>query len=81
MDLSVERLYEMGYEMYIEPTTLIGVAANAMWRAAQMARQAGGSSVLADQHGSLYEHLENWMDVKTVRRLRREYVVEPGTPP
>ncbi|MGA8531479.1 MAG: isocitrate lyase/PEP mutase family protein [Acidobacteriaceae bacterium] len=78
MDLSVQRLYEMGYEMYIEPTTLIGVAANAMWQAAQAARTAGGSSVLAEQHGSLYDHLENWMDVETVRRIRRQYVQEDG---
>jgi 2-methylisocitrate lyase-like PEP mutase family enzyme len=78
MDLSVQRLYEMGYEMYIEPTTLIGVAANAMWQAARTARKAGRSSVLADQHGSLYDHLENWMDVETVRRIRRQYVQQDG---
>jgi 2-methylisocitrate lyase-like PEP mutase family enzyme len=81
MDLSVKQLYEMGYEMYIEPTTLTGVAANAMWQAALAARRAGRSSVLADQHGSLYDHLENWMDVETVRRIRRQYVRKDGAEP
>jgi 2-methylisocitrate lyase-like PEP mutase family enzyme len=74
MHLSVQQLYDMGYEMYIEPTTLIGVAANAMWEAARVVREAGSCQVVADQHGSLYDHLEMWMDVDTVRRYRHRYV-------
>ena len=33
MELSIDELYELGYQMYIEPTTLLGVAANAMAQA------------------------------------------------
>jgi phosphoenolpyruvate phosphomutase len=78
MDLSVQKLYELGYEMYIEPTTMIGVAANAMWQAAQEVKAAGHSNVVAQRHGSLYDHLENWMDVETVRRFRSKYVDKQG---
>jgi 2,3-dimethylmalate lyase len=79
MGLSVQELYELGYEMYIEPTTMIGVAANAMWEAARKAKAAGHSNVLAEQHGNLYDHLEKWMDVNTVRRFRTEYVDEANS--
>jgi 2-methylisocitrate lyase-like PEP mutase family enzyme len=74
MSLSVQQLYQLGYEMYIEPTSLLGVAANAMAEAAQKMITAGNSAVVADQHGSLYDHLEKWMDVDTVRRYRTKYV-------
>jgi 2-methylisocitrate lyase-like PEP mutase family enzyme len=73
MGLSVEELYELGYEMYIEPTTMIRVAANAIWEAARNAKAAGHSNVLVEQHGNLYDHLEKWMDVSTVRRFRTWY--------
>ena len=74
MNLSVQEIYDLGYEMYIEPTTMIGVAANAMWQAAQRAHQSGSSLSLAEEHGSLYDLLEKWMDVKTVRDYRARYV-------
>jgi 2,3-dimethylmalate lyase len=74
MHLSVQQLYGLGYEMYIEPTTMIGIAANAMSAAARRIIEAGNSDVVADQHGSLYDHLEEWMDVSTVRRFRAKYV-------
>ncbi len=74
MNLSVQQLYDLGYEMYIEPTTMIGVAANAMVLAARSIVEAGNSNVVAEQHGSLYEHLERWMDVESVRRFRAKYV-------
>jgi 2-methylisocitrate lyase-like PEP mutase family enzyme len=80
MHLSVQQLYDMGYEMYIEPTTLIGVAANAMWEAALAVREAGSAQVVADRHGSLYDHLEMWMDVATVRRYRQRYVDQESDP-
>lgn len=74
MNMSVQQLYDLGYEMYIEPTTMIGIAANAMWQAAQRALRSGSSITLADQHGNLYDLLEKWMDVKTVRDYRAKYV-------
>jgi 2-methylisocitrate lyase-like PEP mutase family enzyme len=74
MNMSVQQLYDLGYEMYIEPTTMIGIAANAMWQAAQQALRSGSSITLADQHGNLYDLLEKWMDVKTVRDYRARYV-------
>lgn len=74
MNLTVQQLYELGYEMYIEPTTMIGVTANAMALAASEIIKAGNSNVVAEQHGSLYDHLEKWMDVATVRRVRTQYV-------
>jgi 2-methylisocitrate lyase-like PEP mutase family enzyme len=74
MELSIDELYELGYEMYIEPTTLLGVAANAMLDAALQVRESGRSATVATQHGNLYDHLERWMDVAEVRRIRTEYV-------
>ena len=74
MDLSIDELYELGYEMYIEPTTLLGVAANAMAAAAKKVRDSGRSNAVAAEHGSLYDHLERWMDVDEVRRIRTTYV-------
>ena len=74
MSLSIDELYARGYEMYIEPTTLIGVAANAMLEAATRVRESGRSDAVAAEHGSLYDHLERWMDVAEVRRIRTQYV-------
>lgn len=78
MDLSIDDLYELGYEMYIEPTTLLGVAANAMAVAAAKVRATGRSNAVAAEHGNLYEHLERWMDVDGVRRIRSSYVQGPS---
>jgi 2-methylisocitrate lyase-like PEP mutase family enzyme len=74
MALSIDELYNLGYEMYIEPTTLIGVAANAMFEAASRVKATGRTDSVAAQHGNLYEHLERWMDVSSVRRIREKYV-------
>lgn len=74
MDLSIDELYDLGYQMYIEPTTLLGVAANAMVAAAAKVRETGRSNAVATEHGNLYEHLERWMDVSEVRRIRTTYV-------
>ena len=74
MKLSIDELYALGYEMYIEPTTMLGVAANAMWDAAQRVKSTGRSDAVAEEHGNLYDHLERWMDVATVRRIRSAYV-------
>src|SRR5580765_160982 len=73
MSLSIDELYALGYELYIEPTTLIGVAANAMLDAATRVRESGRSDAVAAEHGSLYDHLERWMDVAEVRRIRTQY--------
>jgi 2-methylisocitrate lyase-like PEP mutase family enzyme len=74
MRLSVDELYALGYELYIEPTTLLGVATNAMFEAATRVRSSGRSDAVAAEHGNLYEHLEQWMDVGEVRRIRTQYV-------
>jgi 2-methylisocitrate lyase-like PEP mutase family enzyme len=74
MSLSIDELFELGYEMYIEPTTLLGVAANAMLDAAVRVRESGRSDAVANEHGNLYDHLERWMDVAEVRRIRSRYV-------
>ena len=78
VSLSIDELYALGYEMYVEPTTLTGVAANAMWEAAQRVRATGRSDEVAAEHGNLYDHLERWMDVAEVRRIRASYVKELG---
>ena len=80
MSLSIEELYALGYEMYIEPTTLLGVAANAMFDAAVRVREEGRSDAAAAEHGNLYDHLERWMDVAEVRRIRTQYVERPPAP-
>src|SRR5207244_8619235 len=74
MKLSIDELYALGYELYIEPTTLLGVAANAMLDAAPRVRETGRSAAVAAEHGNLYDHLERWMAVSDVRRLRQAYV-------
>ena len=77
MKLSIDELYALGYELYIEPTTLLGVAANAMLDAALRVRETGRSDAVAAEHGNLYDHLERWMAVSDVRRIRQEYVERP----
>jgi hypothetical protein len=37
-------------------------------------RESGRSDAAAEGHGDLYEHLERWMDVAEVRRIRSQYV-------
>jgi len=74
MDLSVDELFDLGYQLQIEPTTMLGVAANAMVRAMELERKTRRISSLAEQHGNLYDLLELWMNVAEVRRIRETYV-------
>lgn len=74
MELSVDDLYALGYQLQIEPTTLLGVAVNAMVQAMKIERQTGKISSLREQHGNLYDLLESWMNVGEVRRIRETYV-------
>ena len=78
MDLSIDEIYRLGYDMYVEPTTLLGVAVNAMYHAARKVKETGLSVSVAQEHGSLYGHLEQWMDVSSVRRIRDRYVQPTG---
>jgi 2-methylisocitrate lyase-like PEP mutase family enzyme len=74
MALSVDELYDLGYQLQIEPTTMLGVAANAMVKAMELERKTRRISSLAEQHGNLYELLDLWMNVPEVRRIREKYV-------
>jgi 2-methylisocitrate lyase-like PEP mutase family enzyme len=73
MDLSVEDLFALGYQLQIEPTTLLGVAANAMLNAALHERRTGKIASVSSQHGNLYDLMEAWMNVAQVRRIRDSY--------
>ena len=74
MALSVDELYDLGYQLQIEPTTMLGVAVNAMVEAMTLEKQTGKMSSLASRHGNLYELLDLWMNVPEVRRIRETYV-------
>ncbi len=74
MELTVDELYELGYQMQIEPTTMLGVAVNAMVEALALEKQTGKISSLAARHGNLYDLLDLWMNVPEVRRIRQTYV-------
>jgi len=74
MALSVDELCGLGYQLQIEPTTMLGVAVNAMVKAMALERQTGRMSSVAEQHGNLYELLDLWMNVPEVRRIRESYV-------
>jgi methylisocitrate lyase len=74
MELSVDELYDLGYQLQIEPTTMLGVAVNAMVQAMELERKTGRISSLREQHGNLYDLLESWMNVAEVRRIRENYV-------
>jgi 2-methylisocitrate lyase-like PEP mutase family enzyme len=74
MDLSETDLFDLGYQLQIEPSTLIGVAANAMVRAAARERATGKINSVAAEHGNLYDLMEHWMNVAEVRRIRGQYV-------
>jgi hypothetical protein len=73
MNLSVDELYDLGYALQIEPTTLLGVAANAMIDASATLRRTRRMSSVAHLHGNLYDHLEQWMNAGEVRRIRESY--------
>jgi 2-methylisocitrate lyase-like PEP mutase family enzyme len=74
MELSVDELYALGYQLQIEPSTLIGVAANAMAAAAARERATGRILSVAAEHGNLYDLMDLWMNVPEVRRIRQQYV-------
>lgn len=74
MELTVDELYELGYQMQIEPTTMLGVAVNAMVKALALEKQTGKISSLAEEHGNLYDLLDLWMNVPEVRRIRETYI-------
>lgn len=74
MELTVDELYELGYQMQIEPTTMLGVAVNAMVKALALEKQTGKISSLAGEHGNLYDLLDLWMNVPEVRRIRQTYI-------
>jgi 2-methylisocitrate lyase-like PEP mutase family enzyme len=74
MDLSESDLFDLGYQLQIEPSTLIGVAANAMVQAAARERATGKINSVAAEHGNLYDLMEQWMNVAEVRRIRGQYV-------
>jgi 2-methylisocitrate lyase-like PEP mutase family enzyme len=73
MQLTVDELYALGYQLQIEPTTMLGVAVNAMVKALELEKQTGRISSLAAQHGNLYELMDLWMNVPEVRRIRETY--------
>jgi 2-methylisocitrate lyase-like PEP mutase family enzyme len=74
MDLGVDELFALGYQLQIEPSTMIGVAANAMVKAAARERSTGKMNSVAAEHGNLYGLMDLWMNVPEVRRIRRQYV-------
>ncbi|MGD9634421.1 MAG: oxaloacetate decarboxylase [Pirellulales bacterium] len=73
MEATVDDLYRLGYQLQCEPSTLLGVAANAMLQAAVRERASGRMIDLADQHGNLYDILNTWMNVPEVIRIRQTY--------
>lgn len=74
MDLSITDLYDLGYDLYIEPSTLLGVAANAMLDAAREINRTGYSNMAASQHGNLTDLLRRWGDFDEVLRIHEGYV-------
>ena len=74
MDLSVDELHALGYQLQSEPSTMIGVAAHAMADALAKERASGKINSVAADHGNLYELMDLWMNVPEVRRIRQQYV-------
>jgi 2-methylisocitrate lyase-like PEP mutase family enzyme len=74
MALSIDDWYQLGYQLHIEPTTMLGVAVNAMVKAMELEKKSGKMVSLAEQHGNLYDLLDLWMNVPEVRRIRETYV-------
>lgn len=73
MEASVDDLFELGYQLQCEPSTLLGVAANAMLNAALRERASGRMLDLESEHGNLYDILNTWMNVPEVNRIRQTY--------
>jgi 2-methylisocitrate lyase-like PEP mutase family enzyme len=73
MQASVDDLFRLGYQIQCEPSTLLGVAANAMLKAAKRERESGRMIDLEAEHGNLYDILNTWMNVPEVIRIRQTY--------
>lgn len=73
MEASVDDLFKLGYQLQCEPSTLLGVAANAMLKAALRERESGRMIELEQEHGNLYDILQTWMNVPEVIRIRQTY--------
>ena len=73
MKATVDDLFKLGYQTQTEPTTLLGVAVNAMVKAAKEERASGRMLDLEEQHGNLYDIMDAWMNVDEVRRIRETY--------
>jgi 2-methylisocitrate lyase-like PEP mutase family enzyme len=73
MRATVDDLYKLGYQIQCEPSTLLGVAANAMLKAALKERKSGAMADLESEHGNLYDILNTWMNVPEVKRIRSTY--------
>ena len=71
--LSIDDIYRLGYEMFIEPTTLLGPAINAMVAAAASVKATGRSDSVSEEHGELQELLTRWADATTLARFTRQY--------
>jgi hypothetical protein len=67
--LSIADYHALGYEMFIEPTTLLGVAISAMRSAAARVLGSGRSDAVADEHGDLDQMLREWADSEEVERI------------
>src|SRR5262245_3419407 len=73
MEASVDDLFKLGYQLQCEPSTLLGVAASSMLRAALRARKSGRMLELEEEHGNVYDILNTWMNVPEVIRIRQTY--------
>jgi len=74
--LSIDDIYRLGYEMFIEPTTLLGPAINAMAAAAAAVKASGRSDSVSEEHGELQELLTRWADAATLARFTRQYYAD-----
>lgn len=71
--LSIDEIYDLGYEMFIEPTTLLGPAIGAMVSAAKRVRETGRSDAVTEAHGDLHEMLWRWADAETLAQYTTTY--------
>ena len=73
MEATVDDLFSIGYQIQCEPSSLLGVAINAMTKAAEKEHKTRAMISLEEEHGSLYDILDSWMNVPEVRRIRSTY--------
>ena len=79
VELSIDEIYELGYEMFIEPTTLLGPALNAMAAAAEKDITTGRSDAVSVEHGELDDLLNTYADAGTLASMYAKYM-DPGDP-